>query len=146
MNPLNLPKYNFRFKKNDKGLPLIFDIVRKKWLVITPEEWVRQHWVHHLVAQYKIGLGSIQIEGGLKVAQRNKKSDILVTKNGKPFILIECKRPNIEIGPNTLKQSLQYNSVHQADYVILTNGIAHYYFHFNKESGNFNQISTPEHF
>jgi hypothetical protein len=131
MKSLNFPKYQFRFKKDETGRPLIFDRIRKKWLVITPEEWVRQHWCQHLVEYYKIPEGSIQIESGLTVAQRSKRSDILVNKKGQPHTLIECKRPTVEINQNTLQQSIQYNSVYSAENIILTNGIKHICFRWD---------------
>lgn len=144
MNNLNFPKYQFRFKKDASGRPLIFDKIRKKWLVVTPEEWVRQHWCQHLVEHYKVPKGSIQIESGLTVAQRNKRSDILVCKKGQPHTLVECKRPSVEIDQNVLQQSIQYNAVYNAENIILSNGVKHLYFRWDrieKEYISVNQIS-----
>ena len=128
-----IKQFQFRFKKSDDGKPMIFDIVRKKWLILTPEEWVRQHWVHNLIEVHKINPSVIVIEAGLKVYNTNKRSDIVVYKNGEPDILIECKRESVVIDDKVLQQAVNYNSNYQCNFLVISNGINHYY--FKKENG-----------
>ena len=129
MVKLNFSKiFHFRFKKSDTDKVLIFDSVRKKWLVLTPEEWVRQHWVHNLIEAHQINPSSIVVEAGLDVYNTKKRSDIVVYKNGSPEILIECKRPNVPIDQKVLNQAINYNSNYQCQNVIISNGLEHYYF------------------
>lgn len=133
MKPLNFPKYDFRFKKNVDGAILIFDIVRKKWLVLTPEEWVRQHWIHYLINELEVPPANISIESGLAVLERQKRTDLVVYKNNVPQLILECKAPEISINQKVLNQILNYNRVHQAKYLVLSNGLEHLFFEVNYE-------------
>lgn len=128
MQKLNLPSFDFRFKKDGQDRPCIFDSIRKKWLVFTPEEWVRQNWIRFAVEYLQFPEGVIQIESGLKVNQNQRRSDVLVYKNQEPIVLIECKAPKIKIGDDTMSQALNYNRVYKVKYIVLTNGIAHQFF------------------
>jgi len=125
---LNLPSFQFRFKKDGQDRPCIFDAIRKKWLVFTPEEWVRQNWIRFAVEYLKFPEGIIQIESGLRVNQNQRRSDILIYQNSKPIVLIECKAPKIKIGDNTMNQALNYNKVYDVKYIVLTNGLEHQIF------------------
>lgn len=122
---LNFPKHSFRFKKSKNGQALIFDKVRKKWLVLTPEEWVRQNIIIHLINSFGYPETVFKIETGLSVNQNKRRSDVLVYKDSKPFVLIECKAPNVDLTENVLNQALNYNTVYKCPFVILTNGMIH---------------------
>jgi hypothetical protein len=122
---LNLPSFQFRFKKDDQKRPCIFDSIRRKWLVFTPEEWVRQNWVRFVVEFLNYPEGIIQIESGLKVNQNQRRSDVLIYKDSKATVLIECKAPKIKITDSTLSQALNYNLVYKVKYIVLTNGLEH---------------------
>ena len=122
---LNLPHYSFRFKKSSEGKNLIFDEVRKKWLMLTPEEWVRQNIIKFLIKSKNYPESVFKIESGLIINQNKKRADIVVFKNDKPFILIECKAPNIQITDLVFDQAANYNIKLKCPYMILTNGLNH---------------------
>ncbi|MBT8262520.1 MAG: type I restriction enzyme HsdR N-terminal domain-containing protein [Bacteroidia bacterium] len=142
MQPLNFPSYKFRFK-NRENKPLIFDVVRKKFVVLTPEEWVRQHCVQFLHHQLNFPLSLINVEKQIKVHSTTKRYDIVVFKpDGSIHLIVECKAPKISISQETFDQVARYNFVLQASYLMVTNGLTHYYcimdydesrYHFLKE-------------
>ncbi|MET4080909.1 hypothetical protein ABIB40_000853 [Pedobacter sp. UYP30] len=133
--PLNLPPYPFKITEKDNQV-FIFDQLRKKHLVLTPEEWVRQHFIQHLIANHKFPKTLINIEGGLVLNQLQKRSDILVfNANGEKLMLIECKAPKVKITETVFDQALRYNSIHQAPWIVLTNGLKHVYAKLNFTSG-----------
>lgn len=125
--PLNLPNYPFKITKKD-NIYFIFDEIRKKHLVLTPEEWVRQHFIKHLIQDKNFPATLLQVEGGLSLNQTRKRSDILVYNNlGEKIMLIECKAPNIKLNQATFDQAARYNSVYKAPWLVTTNGLNHYY-------------------
>lgn len=126
MQKLNLPEFKYSLKKAD-GKVWIFDMIRKKFVVLTPEEWVRQHMVNYMVSELKYPKSLIKVEGGLVYNQMNKRSDIVVfDRGGKPWMIIECKAPELKITQNTLEQVSVYNATHRAKFVSVTNGIQLY--------------------
>ncbi len=103
----------------------VADILRKKLVALTPEEWVRQHFVHYLLLN-GFPKGLLKLEGSLKLHARAKRTDVLVSdRQGKPYLLGECKAPEVRIDKNTLFQALHYNQSLNAPFVVLTNGLAH---------------------
>jgi len=123
---LNLPPYPFRIKL-EGGKHFIFDELRKKFLVLTPEEWVRQHFIQFLILNKKYPKTLIQIEAGLKINKLQKRTDVVVfDRNAARFMLIECKAPQVKIDQSVFDQAARYNSVHQVEYLVVTNGIQHY--------------------
>ncbi|MDQ7949718.1 MAG: type I restriction enzyme HsdR N-terminal domain-containing protein [Pedobacter sp.] len=125
--PLNLPNYPFRVSQRD-GLYFIFDEIRKKHLLLTPEEWVRQHFVRYLTADKNFPSSLLKLEGGLQLNQTKKRSDILVyNRLGEKIMVIECKAPSVQISQATFDQAARYNSVYKAKWLAVTNGIQHYY-------------------
>ena len=144
MQKLNLPIFQFRFKKDVKNRACIFDSIRKKWLVFSPEEWVRQNLIRFMVDFLNYPKEIIQIESGLKVNQNQRRSDVLVFKNSKAIVLIECKAPNVSITENTLSQALNYNQVYKAQYIMLSNGIIHKVFYVL--NGSINQLKELPNF
>lgn len=126
---LNFPDYEFRFKKNDKGGLMIFDTIRKKFIELTPEEWVRQNLVSYLIQQKNYPQSLFSLETGLKLNGTQKRTDVIIYNTEKKIsVLAECKAPNVKITKNVAEQALRYNLVHNADYVVLTNGIVHVYY------------------
>lgn len=123
--PLNLPKFTFRFKRGIDGEALIFDSVRKKWLVLTPEEWVRQNLIQFLISNLKYPESMFKIETGLRINQKQKRSDAVVYKGDKPFILIECKAMNVNLSDDVMSQALNYNLEYNCPFIILSNGVDH---------------------
>lgn len=137
MQQLNLPSYTFRLKSNEKQT-LIFDELRKKYVILTPEEWVRQHFVNYLISYKKYPTSLIAIEKQLSINNLKKRTDILVfTSKGVPNIIIECKAPTIKITQNTFDQIARYNLKLNAKYLIVTNGIQHYYCKMDIENKNY---------
>ncbi|MFD0992948.1 type I restriction enzyme HsdR N-terminal domain-containing protein [Tenacibaculum geojense] len=127
MQPLNLPTYPFKLKSNEKHT-LIFDELRKKYMVLTPEEWVRQHFVQYLIQQKNYPASLIGIEKQLTVNNLKKRTDILIfNTNGKPDIIVECKAPHIPITQNTFDQIARYNLKLNASILVVTNGLSHFF-------------------
>ena len=127
MQKLNLPTYNFKLKSNEKQT-LIFDNLRKKYFVLTPEEWVRQHFVQFLIEEKKYPVSLIALEKQLVVNNLKKRTDIVIyNKLGVPDIIVECKAPHIKISQDTFDQIARYNLKLKAKYLIVTNGIEHYF-------------------
>lgn len=127
MTNLNLPKYSFRIKNRENKL-YIFDKIRKKDLLLTEEEWVRQNFVSYLHEDKKYPLSLIALEKQCKVNDLVKRTDILVfDKAGSPFIIVECKAPQIQISQDTFDQIARYNMKLNAAYLIVTNGLQHYF-------------------
>jgi len=136
MQVLNLPTYNFKLKSNEKQT-LIFDILRKKYFVLTPEEWVRQHIVQYLLHEKKYPSTLIALEKQLLVNNQKKRTDILVFNAlGLPHLIVECKAPHIPITQETFDQIARYNLKLNASYLMVSNGLTHYFckMDFEKES------------
>lgn len=125
MQGLNLPQIELKIV-NRKGKYLVWDVFRKKYLVITPEEWVRQHLLHHLMLHYQYPKNSISVECSINVNGLIKRYDALIfDKNHQPCLIVECKAPEIPISQNTIDQSSIYNLAFGVKYVLLSNGIEH---------------------
>ncbi|UKT64811.1 type I restriction enzyme HsdR N-terminal domain-containing protein [Pedobacter mucosus] len=138
--PLNLPPYPFKITQKDDVI-FIFDELRKKHLVLTPEEWVRQHFIQNLIIAKNFPKTLIQIEGGLILNQLQKRSDILVYNTaGEKVMLIECKAPKVKITQSVFDQASRYNSIHQAKWIVLTNGLKHVYAKMNLEKASFDFV------
>jgi len=130
---LNLPKYEHQIK-NKEGKLFIYDISRKKMVVLTPEEWVRQHFVMFMINELKYPKSLIKIESGIGYNQLQKRSDIKVyDRNGDPFAIVECKASKIAITKKTFDQVATYNKTFQAPYVMVTNGMEHFCSEINFE-------------
>jgi len=141
ITPLTLPKANLRLQKI-KGVVHVRCIVRKKDLVCTSEEWVRQHFIHYLINDRKIPLGLIASEYPLTYNGRVKRADIVVfNKHQIPVLIVECKAPKITLNEETLFQIAQYNFDLDVDYLCLTNGIDHVYSEINRENGNLRYLT-----
>ena len=128
MQKLNLPEYSFRIQKTDKGLQ-IFDPLRKKFLVLTPEEWVRQNFIQYMVHEKKYPASLIAVETGLKYNRLKKRSDIIVhDRKGNVWLIVECKAPQITISQKIFDQAAIYNvsGKTKAKYLAITNGLKHY--------------------
>ena len=128
MDPLNLPPYAHKVKELN-GKPYIYDSIRKKFVRLSPEEWVRQHVIELLHVQYHHPKSLMAIESGLQYNRLSKRSDILVLdSDGAPFLLVECKAPHIAITPATFAQISRYNFTLLPRYLAVTNGLTHHCF------------------
>ena len=127
MIQLNLPDFEFKTRTVAKQLQ-IFDPVRRKYVVLSPEEWVRQHFIHYLTENKNVPLSHITVEKSLRVSHLAKRADIIVYKGGlKPILAIECKAPSIEITENVFYQLLRYNMTIRVEYLVVSNGLRHVY-------------------
>jgi len=155
MDKLNLPEFIYKVKYiGEKAY--IFDLIRRKFVVLTPEEWVRQHFVHYLIDEYKYPKGLIKIESGLRNTEtqitqiirkkdytdlnrlkevspawwadrRGKRCDIIIYNgSGQPYMIVECKAPSVKITQKTFDQIARYNYSLKAAYLIVTNGLLHF--------------------
>jgi len=139
MQNLNFPNYHFKYKKV-KDKTYIFDIVRKKFYLLTPEEWVRQHILHYLIFTKKYSKNLIAVEKKIEINQTFRRFDVVVfNHNMQAYILIECKSPDVKISQSTFDQINQYNWLIKAPYLFLTNGMKHYIclVDFNKNNYQF---------
>jgi hypothetical protein len=133
MQTLNLPEYEFKIERNTKG-NFIYDIARKKFVVLTPEEWVRQHWIHYLNKDLHYPLSLMQIEASFKVNNLQKRADIVIYNTlKKPYLIVECKSPDIPVNNDVFNQILNYYSNIKAEILIVSNGLKHVCFKFNFE-------------
>nr|WP_315253779.1 type I restriction enzyme HsdR N-terminal domain-containing protein [uncultured Flavobacterium sp.] len=127
MQKLNFPNYSFRFKNSENKVS-IFDEIRKKFIILTPEEWVREHVVQFLLEEKKYPKSLINVEKVLMVNGLRKRYDVVVfNPNGTIFILIECKAPEVKISQATFDQIARYNMTMEAEFLMVTNGLNHYF-------------------
>ena len=129
---MQLPKLNFEqdfdFKiKQDKDTFFIYDLVRRTYLVLTPEEWVRQHWVHYFHFIKGKSLSSLIMERKIELNGTTKRIDLLVTGKTEPQILLECKAPHIALTESVFEQAARYNTIISSPQIILSNGLQHIY-------------------
>lgn len=122
---LNLPAYPFKLKRSD-AVTQIYDVFRRKWVVLTPEEWVRQH-----MAMYLTGLGYVKermaVEHELKLNSMNRRADLVAfDQSGNPLVLVECKAPEVAINQAVVDQAARYNLVLNVPCVVITNGLQHF--------------------
>ncbi len=126
MHKLNLPEYDLKIKTANKKTQ-IFDAVRKKYVSLTPEEWVRQHIIRFLIESKGVPASLIAIEKGLSYNKLKKRSDVLVyDRNGLPYLLVECKAPKVKITQETFHQIARYNRSLHVKYLVVTNGLNHF--------------------
>ena len=123
MNKLIFPPVEFR-SKNIDGKTAIFDIIRKKFIILTPEELVRQHLIHYLINQMQYPRSLISVEDGMRVNKMIKRSDVVVyNKKGEVFLAIECKSEKVKLTQKSMDQLSVYNQHYKATYLALTNGL-----------------------
>ena len=138
MIKIEFPKQQVQVRQRG-GANEIFDIIRKKWLRLSPEEWVRQHMIHYLLLR-KYPASLIAVEKEIKLGELKKRCDIVVyTRQASPFMIIECKEMSIRLSQKTLEQILRYHITLQADYLIVTNGS--YCYGFRKIENQFTETN-----
>lgn len=141
MQSLALPDFEPQLRRHKNGQLSIFDVIRRKFVVLTPEEWVRQHIVHFLLGKgYPKGL--MQIERMHQQHALRKRSDILVfNRKGAPHLLVECKSPYLALNEAMLRQVLIYNQHFQAPLVMLSNGLVHHYWKRSTDAADYQALS-----
>lgn len=145
MRQLNFKQYSFRFK-NRENKPLIFDVVRKKFMVLTPEEWVRQNTIQYLVKELNIPLSLINVEKQIKLHGAIKRYDIVTfNPDGSIHLIVECKADSIKISQDTFDQIARYNLVLKSTFLMVTNGMDHYYCKMDLQNQRYSFLETlPE--
>jgi hypothetical protein len=139
--PLNLPSASFQLEEIDGKLS-IFDSLRKKFLILTPEEWVRQHIIFYLVNYKDYPKSLFALEKGLKYNNLQKRFDVLVMdRQGQPFLLVECKAPEIKLTQKTVEQVCVYNKVIGSSHLAITNGLQHICLEWDGGMEQFKQLS-----
>lgn len=130
---LNLPRYEYEIKSKE-GKSFIYDFLRKKMVVLTSEEWVRQHFVRFVIDELSYPKSLIKIESGIGYNTLQKRSDIKIfDRTGAPFAIVECKASNVSITKETFDQAATYNKTFGAPYLIVTNGMQHFSSEINFE-------------
>ncbi len=133
LKELNLPPYSFKITGDDKS-EMIFDPLRKKYVKLTPEEWVRQNFLQYLIQQGKYSPGLIGVEVMFPLFRVKRRIDILVhDRTGQPVMIVECKSPDIPINDEVFDQIVCYNMEFKVPYIIVTNGLVHYICKVNHE-------------
>jgi len=126
MQKLNLPEYTVRTRITD-GQQQVFDEIRRKYVALIPEEWVRQHFINYLVNDRKFPKGLLAVEHPLTINRVNHRADIVAfASDGKPLVVVECKAPDIAINQSVIQQISRYNILLKAPILILTNGLIHF--------------------
>lgn len=126
MQKLNFPEFEFSIRNVAKKTQ-IFDQTRKRYYVLTPEEWVRQHLVEFLVHERNFPRSLLEIEKSLTLNKMHKRADLLVRdKSGNPILLAECKAPDVKVTQKTFDQAGLYNMVFRVPYLLITNGVEHF--------------------
>ncbi|GGD31043.1 type I restriction enzyme HsdR N-terminal domain-containing protein [Flavobacterium orientale] len=145
MQKLNFPVFNFRFK-NSENKVAIFDEIRKKFVLLTPEEWVRQHVVHYLISVKKHPKTLINVEKKVLQNGISKRYDVVAFRpDGSIYLVIECKAPEVKLSQKAFDQLAQYNFILNATYLMVTNGLNHYFCEINVEQSNYNFLTDiPE--
>lgn len=124
---IDYPSDELLIKKSDKG-DIIFDEIRRKWLLMTPEEWVRQNFIQFLLKKMNYPASLIAVEKKIRLGELSKRCDIVVYKDEKPWMIIECKEMNAIINQSILEQVIRYNMAIPSQYLVITNGVHTYAF------------------
>lgn len=127
MQSLNFPNYPFRFKNSEKKTA-VFDVLRKKFVVLTPEEWVRQHVVQFLLKEKNLPQSLLNVEKQVRVHGLVKRYDVLAyNSDGSIHLIVECKAASVPITQDTFDQIARYNLALKARFLMVTNGLQHYF-------------------
>jgi hypothetical protein len=134
---LNLPDYDHRIEAIE-GKPRIFDPARKKFVALTPEEWVRQNFIQFLIREKGVPASLVVVEMGLKLHRQQKRSDIVVfSPDAQAILIVECKSPEVNISQDTFDQIARYNMSLLVSYLVVTNGLDHYCCHINHQQKSY---------
>jgi hypothetical protein len=138
--PLDFPPAKLRLTRSGSSVR-VFCIIRKKQLVLTPEEWVRQHLIHFLINHLNVPIGLIASEMSLDINGLVRRCDVVVfNRNGKPVFLMECKAPEVVLGEQVVHQIAQYNFNLGTNYLLITNGIKHRILALDRANGEIKSL------
>ena len=142
MQNLNFPPYSFRLKNSENNTH-IFDVIRKKFVVLQPEEWVRQHCIQYLLQEKNYPISLINVEKVVLINGLKKRYDIVVfNPDGSITLVVECKEPKVNISQSSFDQIARYNLTLKAPYLMVTNGLNHYFCTMNHDLGNYEFLET----
>lgn len=137
---LSFPQAELKLTRKE-GQVFVWCIIRKKSLVLTPEEWVRQHLIHFLIQEKQIPIGLIAAEMAIEINQLSRRCDVVVFgKDGKPRLIVECKAPEINLTEKTFNQIAQYNAALNVDLLMVTNGLQHIVCQIDRENSQLNYL------
>lgn len=138
MQPLNLPPFEANIKKQN-GMVKILDILRQKFVALTPEEWVRQHFVHFLIEQKGYSKTLMANEVAVTLNGMSRRCDTVVYRQEgmKPLMIVEYKRPDVEITQRVFEQICRYNMVLEVEWLVVSNGLKHYYCQVDIKNGGY---------
>ena len=135
---LNFPSYKFRIKNSENNTH-IFDVIRKKFVVLQPEEWVRQHCIQFLINEKNFPVSLINVEKVVQINGLNKRYDIVVyNSDGSIYLIVECKAPRVKISQSAFDQIARYNLALKASCLMVTNGLNHYFCTMDHNLGIYN--------
>lgn len=135
--PLNFPHFIFRLRMKEVP-PQIWDGIRQQWLVLTPEEWVRQHLIRYLIEVRGALPASVSQEYPIRLCGTRQRADVVITgRDGQVCLVAECKAPGVELSQQVWAQAIRYNSALKAPYVVMTNGEKHLCGHFDAALGRY---------
>lgn len=140
--PLELPPAELKLSRKGQQI-MVWDELRKKHLVLTPEEWVRQHLVHYMRRDLAYPITSFALEGGFKLMGKTQRSDLLIYRQGKPILLGECKAPQVKISQETFDQACRYNLHYKVPYLLISNGLETYWAKVNFEEARLEFLKEP---
>lgn len=143
--PLNLPQPQLKLGKKADDI-MVWDDIRKKYLKLTPEEWVRQHFVHFLIDEKGYPKSSIALEGGFQLYEKLQRTDILIYKDANPILIVECKAPQVPVSQKTFDQAARYNLHYKTPYIAITNGLEHYAVVVDSEKQTYQFLKSIPHF
>ena len=142
MQSLNFPTYSFRLKNSENNTH-IFDVIRKKFVVLQPEEWVRQHCVQYLIQEKNYPISLINVEKVVLINGLKKRYDIVVfNPDGSLALVVECKAPKVKITQAAFDQIARYNLTLKAPYLMVTNGLNHYFCTMNHDLESFEFLES----
>lgn len=147
MRLLNLPTFNYKIQNSKAGCR-IFDAVRRKYVKLTPEEWVRQHFLHYLVDHLAYPSALVRVEKGVPHYSLRYRPDIvLYNRCGQPFMLVECKAPHVTVSNQEIWGQIgRYNAYLNASLLVVTNGLEHFCWYLDHASGGYRWLSAIPHF
>ncbi len=145
MQKLNLPEYVFK-TKTENSKDFIFDIIRKKYVVLTPEEWVRQNFIQFLIDEKKYPKSLMAVEKRLLINQQPQRFDLLVyNRKGQPHLIVEFKSPSVKITQDTFDQAVRYNMALHVKYILVSNGLQHFACEIDYEENSYSFLKEiPE--
>jgi hypothetical protein len=137
MIKLNLPSYTFQYKDEEQN-KYIFDNIRKKYVILTAEDWVRQNFIQYLIQEKHYPASRMAVEMQITLNKLSKRCDVIFfSKSGSPLIIVECKSTRINISQDTFDQIVRYNMKLMAKYLIVTNGMMHFCILIDHEKNNY---------